>query len=152
MEKIINQADALFKDIKENISLLSNASAFLNEVLENINWVGFYLLIGDKLHLGPFQGKVACTEIELNKGVCGYAFTQKDVINVPDVSKFEGHIVCDSNSKSELVVPLTKNGITFGVLDIDSPVLDRFDAKTVHMVVEIAKLIVRYYDFSFDKL
>lgn len=152
MEKIINQADSLFKDIKENISLLSNASAFLNEILENINWIGFYLLINDKLHLGPFQGKIACTEIDLDKGVCGYAFSSKKIVNVPDVSLFEGHIVCDSDSKSELVIPLIKEGITFGVLDIDAPILDRFDEYTVTLVTEVAKLIVKYYDFSFDKL
>lgn len=152
MDKLIKQADALFKGTKENISLLSNASSFLNEILENINWVGFYLLIGDKLHLGPFQGKPACTEIDLNNGVCGHAFTTKEIINVPNVNDFKGHIVCDEDSKSELVIPLIKNGISFGVLDIDSPIFNRFDDKTVKLVKEIANLIVKYYDYSFDKL
>lgn len=145
MEDFLQQVDSLLKDIDNNISLLANASAFLNEIILDINWVGFYLLDNEKLHLGPFQGKVACTPIKLTAGVCGHAFTTKEITNVPNVNKFEGHIACDFNSKSELVIPLIKDGITFGVLDVDSPIYDRFDDKTTKLLTKISEIIVKYY-------
>lgn len=151
MTKILKQADSLLKDIEHNISLLANASAFLNEVISDINWVGFYLFEFGKLHLGPFQGKVACTPIEIANGVCGHAFRESKITNVPDVTKFPGHIVCDSASKSEIVIPLIKNGIVFGVLDVDSPLLNRFDEKTTNLIVSLSKIILKYYNLWFDK-
>ncbi len=105
------------------IATLSNASALLNEHLNDINWVGFYLLEGSELVLGPFQGKPACIRIKIGRGVCGLAFERNQSLRVPDVDKFPDHIVCDSRSKSEIVIPMA--GI--GVLDVDSASLDRFN-------------------------
>jgi L-methionine (R)-S-oxide reductase len=109
------------------LSNLSNFTAMLKQTFDKINWVGFYLFDGEKLYLGPFQGKVACTQIELGKGVCGSAASSLRTIIVPDVNKFPGHIVCDSDSKSEIVIPLIKNDKLLGVLDIDSASLNEFD-------------------------
>ena len=111
------------------LSNLSNFTAALKQTFDKINWVGFYLFDGEKLYLGPFQGKVACTQIELGKGVCGSAASSLRTIIVPDVNKFPGHIVCDSDSKSEIVIPLIKNDKLLGVLDIDSAFLNTFDEK-----------------------
>lgn len=142
---ILSQAESLFKESKYNISLLSNATAFLNEILTDINWVGFYLLEDGKLILGPFQGKVACEIIALNSGVCGYTFTKGETVVVDDVYEFEGHIVCDEKSRSEVVIPLIKDGIKFGVLDIDAPVLNRFNKEVVEVLEEVVKIIIKYY-------
>ncbi len=120
---------ALTDDIPYKIANLANASALLWERLENINWAGFYLLEGEKLILGPFQGKPACIEIPLGRGVCGTAALSRKTQRVPDVHKFPGHIACDGASNSEIVVPLIRDGELFGVLDIDSPVFDRFSAE-----------------------
>jgi GAF domain-containing protein len=109
------------------LSNLSNFTAMLKQTFDKINWVGFYLFDGEKLYLGPFQGKVACTQIELGKGVCGSAASSLRTIIVPDVNKFPGHIVCDSDSKSEIVIPLINNDKLLGVLDIDSASLNAFD-------------------------
>lgn len=116
----------LIKDDFFEMSVLANTSAFLNEILDNINWVGFYILKGDTLYLGPFQGKVACTTIEVGKGVCGTAVARREAIVVPDVEKFPGHIYCDPLSQSEIVVPIFLNNEVYGVLDIDSPIKNRF--------------------------
>ena len=110
------------------VPLLANASALLYQSLEDINWAGFYLIRGDQLVLGPFQGKPACIRIPVGKGVCGTAILRDATQRVPDVHAFPGHIACDSASNSEIVVPLRKNGAVIGVLDIDSPTLNRFDA------------------------
>ena len=111
------------------ISLLSNTSAFFNEHLEDINWVGYYLYQDNQLILGPFQGKAACAVIPLNRGVCGHCATIKKTIVVDDVHNFVGHIACDSASNSEIVVPIIIDNQLFGVLDIDSPVKARFTEK-----------------------
>lgn len=106
---------------------LANASALLNQGLKEINWVGFYLMEGETLILGPFQGKPACTEIQVGKGVCGTAVERDEVIRVEDVHQFPGHIACDSVSRSEIVLPLhDQSGRIRAVLDIDSPVTCRF--------------------------
>ena len=109
------------------ITSYSNLSAYLNYFLEDINWVGFYLFDGEKLTLGPFQGLPACTEIKLGSGVCGNSAKDQETYVVKDVHAFEGHIACDGNSNSEIVVPMVKNGSLIGVLDIDSPIKNRFD-------------------------
>jgi GAF domain-containing protein len=109
------------------VSALSNAAALLWESLADINWVGFYLLKGGMLYLGPFQGKTACTLIPLGRGVCGTAAAERTIQLVPDVHQFPGHIACDSASNSEIVLPLIKHGSLLGVMDIDSPQLARFD-------------------------
>lgn len=109
------------------LSNFSNTASFLGEMLPDINWAGFYFLEGQTLRLGPFQGLPACLDIALGRGVCGTSAIQGKTLIVPDVEKFPGHIACDSNSRSEIVVPLFKDGKLFGVLDIDSPILNRFD-------------------------
>lgn len=111
------------KDILAN---LSNASAIVNVILDRINWVGFYIMKGGELVLGPFQGLPACNRIEPGKGVCGTAVSLKKVQRVENVHNFPGHIACDCASNSELVIPIIKDEIVFGVLDIDSPVIGRF--------------------------
>ena len=108
------------------VPLMANAAALLYDAMEHVNWVGFYLLQGEKLVLGPFQGKVACIHIPLGKGVCGTAAQRDETQLVPDVHAFAGHIACDSASKSEIVVPIHSGGGVVAVLDIDSPILNRF--------------------------
>ena len=111
---------------------LANTSALLAGALRDINWVGFYLLKDDTLILGPFQGKPACVEIKVGKGVCGTAVAEDCTMLVPDVHAFPGHIACDSASNSEIVVPIHCSGKVVGVLDIDSPCLHRFDDEDRH--------------------
>ena len=106
--------------------LLSNASALLYDAMENVNWAGFYLVRGDRLVLGPFQGKPACVHIGKGRGVCGTAWAEDNTLRVPDVHAFPGHIACDCASRSEIVIPLHAAGEIRGVLDIDSPEEDRF--------------------------
>ncbi|MGC6386691.1 GAF domain-containing protein [Ewingella sp. S1.OA.A_B6] len=109
------------------IATLSNTSALLFERLEGVNWVGFYLLEGNSLVLGPFQGKIACVRIPVGKGVCGTAVAENSVQRVADVHAFPGHIACDASSNAEIVLPVTVNDTVIGVLDIDSTVYQRFD-------------------------
>ncbi len=117
----------LFEDVPHKIANLANASALLNQAMRDINWVGFYLMEDGKLVLGPFQGKTACVEIKVGRGVCGTAVLRDEVMLVKDVHQFPGHIACDGASASEIVLPIHVNGQIFGVLDIDSPVVGRFD-------------------------
>ena len=124
---MIKQLEALLEGEEDPIAILSNASALLNECLEEINWVGFYLMKNGELLLGPFQGKVACMHIQVGRGVCGAAVRENKVQLVPDVHTFPGHIACDSASKAEIVIPIRKGEEIMGVLDIDSPVKARFD-------------------------
>lgn len=123
----LKQLEGICHKDQSSISMLANASALLNEHLDNINWVGFYLYNNGKLILGPFQGKVACTEIAIGKGVCGTSFQRKALTNVANVHDFEGHIACDPNTNSEIVIPLIYEGRRFGVLDIDSLEYSRFN-------------------------
>jgi len=108
------------------IANMANIAALLFEALPDINWSGFYLSKEDQLVLGPFQGRLACTRIPFGKGVCGTVAEQKITLVVPDVHVFPGHIACDAASESEIVIPVLKNGALIGVLDIDSPIKDRF--------------------------
>ena len=117
---------ALTEGVEEPISNLANASALLYQTLADLNWAGFYLYKNGVLLLGPFQGKTACTKIPMGKGVCGTAAERGETIVVPDVHAFPGHIACDGDSNSEIVIPLYVGGRLFGVLDIDSPVFNRF--------------------------
>lgn len=110
---------------ENKISILANVSAVLFE-MEDVSWAGFYMLEGDKLLLGPFQGRVACIEIEIGSGVCGSSFKEQKTLIVPDVHAFDSHIACDSRSNSEIVVPIMKDGSPIGVIDIDSTSFDRF--------------------------
>ncbi len=128
-QSLTAQALALCEGEPNRIAKLANLSALLNLSLDNINWVGFYLHDGNELVLGPFQGKPACVRIPVGKGVCGTAAATNQVQRVADVNAFDGHIACDAASNSEIVVPLTDaDGQVWGVLDIDSPDLNRFDA------------------------
>lgn len=121
---------------------LANTSAFLMELLPQINWVGFYLLEGDTLFLGPFQGRAACTEIKIGKGVCGSAVQRKKSIVVKDVHQFEGHIACDTRSRSEIVIPMMVDGKVKGVLDVDSPELGRFDHKEEEFLTKLVSILM----------
>lgn len=120
------QLAALLEEETFFVSALSNASALLKETLTDINWAGFYLMREGTLVLGPFQGKPACIHIAVGKGVCGTAVQKDQTMLVADVHQFEGHIACDCASNSEIVVPIHKNGMIVGVLDIDSPIKNRF--------------------------
>ena len=117
---------ALIGGVPHKIANLANASALIWGALDKINWAGFYLMENGKLVLGPFQGKPACIEIAVGRGVCGTAVEQKCTLVVPNVHNFSGHIACDGASNSEIVIPLISGGVVVGVLDIDSPVFDRF--------------------------
>lgn len=138
---LLSQMKALLEGEHNVTANLANASALLNEALEDINWVGFYLLNDDELILGPFQGKAACVHIAIGKGVCGTAVQQDKTQLVEDVHQFPGHIACDSASNSELVIPLRNNGKVVGVLDIDSPSVGRFDLVDACELEKIAKII-----------
>lgn len=120
IKNLLNKQDNL-------ITNLSNLTAALKQTFDKISWVGFYLYDGEKLYLGPFQGKVACTEIKLGSGVCGSSALKKETIIVQDVNTFPGHIACDVESKSEIVVPIIKDNLLFGVLDLDSCEFNAFN-------------------------
>ncbi|MHC0037346.1 GAF domain-containing protein [Pseudoneobacillus sp. C159] len=143
-ELVKKQLIALIEDEKSQIANLSNASALLNQFLDRINWVGFYLMDGNELVLGPFQGLPACVRIPVGRGVCGTAVAKKETIVVEDVHQFPGHIACDAASLSEIVIPLVKNGEIIGVLDIDSPEKARFDEVDKQKLEEIIDVLVRY--------
>ena len=128
-KSLISAVKAVTSECPHFIANLANASALIWEYMDDLNWAGFYLMQDGKLVLGPFQGKMACTEIEVGSGVCGTAVATGKTQLVPDVHKFEGHIACDSASNSEIVIPLRRDGEIFGVLDIDSPTLGRFTAE-----------------------
>jgi L-methionine (R)-S-oxide reductase len=121
-----SQADALLRDEPDALANAANFVALLYNALDDVNWLGIYVLRGDELVLGPFQGQPACVHIDVGSGVCGTAAATLETQRVPDVHAFPGHIVCDAASRSELVVPLIIGGSLVGVLDIDSPSLDRF--------------------------
>lgn len=143
--RITAQAKALIESEPDLIANLSNISALLNMELEDINWVGFYLLKDDQLVLGPFQGKPACVRIPVGRGVCGTAIAENKVQRIYDVHEFEGHIACDAQSNSELVIPFSINGKLAGVLDIDSPNIGRFsehdEAGLVQLMSEIETIL-----------
>ena len=126
-ELMAAQLRALMEGEDDRISNLANASALIMESLDRLNWAGFYLMKNGHLQLGPFQGKTACLRIPVGKGVCGTAVAENATQLVPDVHQFPGHIACDCASNSEIVIPIRVNGNIVGVLDIDSPVFDRFD-------------------------
>ncbi len=126
-QQIYGQLQELVKGESDFLANAANAAALLYHALPDISWAGFYLWRDEELVLGPFQGKPACTRIQLGKGVCGTAAQNQETVIVPDVNQFAGHIVCDADSKSEIVVPLLNWGKLLGVLDLDSAALNRFD-------------------------
>jgi len=134
-------AKRVLEDDNDVIAGLANVSAVINGYMDRINWVGFYLIKNGELVLGPFQGLPACIRIKVGKGVCGTAVAERKTQIVEDVEKFPGHIACDSASKSEIVIPIIKNGEVFGVLDVDSPELSRFGELECKHLSEICKFI-----------
>lgn len=141
-EQLINQAKSLVSGEHDLIANMANISALLFNNLENINWAGFYLYKEDQLVLGPFQGQPACIRIPLGKGVCGTSAETRTVQRIADVHEFDGHIACDAASNSEIVIPLVVEGQLIGVLDIDSPVFDRFSQLDENGLVEIAAVLL----------
>lgn len=126
-QAVLDQLKGLIYEEPDAVANMANASALLNVFLKDINWVGFYVYDGTELVLGPFQGLPACIRIALGRGVCGTAASERKTQLVRNVHDFPGHIACDAATNSEIVVPIVKNGELFGVLDIDSPLLNRFD-------------------------
>lgn len=137
------QLEALLRDETDVLANTANFVALLFDVLPDVNWVGIYVLRGNELVLGPFQGKPACIRIPLGQGVCGRAAAQMTTLRVSDVHEFDGHIVCDPASRSELVVPLILDGHLLGVLDIDSPKLARFSDADQDGVESVCSLYIR---------
>jgi L-methionine (R)-S-oxide reductase len=127
--ELLGQLKGVLEGERDGLANAANLSALLYQGLPDLNWAGFYLLKGGQLVLGPFQGKVACVRIALGKGVCGTAASRRETTVVPDVEAFPGHIACDHASRSEIVVPLIKDGTLVGVMDLDSPKLARFEAE-----------------------
>ncbi|UFT98042.1 GAF domain-containing protein [Radiobacillus kanasensis] len=141
---LLKQLEAIVMDESDTIANLSNASALLNQFLDEVNWVGFYIWKDeeDELVLGPFQGLPACNRIKSGRGVCGTSFEKQESVRVEDVNQFPGHIACDAASQSEIVIPIIKDGVGYGVLDIDSPITNRFDEvdqKYLEQFVEVLK-------------
>lgn len=144
--KLMNaQLECLLEGVPHRIANMANASALLFHSLEDLNWAGFYLMEEGKLVLGPFQGKTACIEIQVGKGVCGTAVERDEIMLVEDVHQFPGHIACDSASNSEIVLPIHVNGEIIGVLDIDSPSLARFDKEDYEGLFEFVTIFARYW-------
>ncbi len=142
-ETLCRQAEEIIRADSWYVPAMSNLSALLADTLPGLNWAGFYLLRGGQLTVGPFQGKPACIHIPAGKGVCGTSLAQDRVINVPDVHAFPGHIACDSASRSEIVLPLHRDGKPAAVLDIDSPVPERFTAADEEGLIKTAGIIER---------
>ena len=143
---VIEQLKSLISGEPNFIANLANAAALLNQFFTDINWVGFYLADGEELVLGPFQGLPACVRIPFGKGVCGTAAAEKRTVRVADVHTFPGHIACDAASQSEIVVPMIKDGHVIGVLDIDSPIKNRFDEIDEQYLQRFVETLVRYLD------
>jgi L-methionine (R)-S-oxide reductase len=138
---VLEQLKALIHDEPNSIANLANASSLLNQFLNDINWVGFYLYDGKELVLGPFQGLPACIRIPLNRGVCGAAASERKTLVVDDVHTFPGHIACDGATNSEIVVPIIKDGELYGVLDIDSPLKNRFDSEEQQFLEKFVEIL-----------
>jgi len=140
---LIKQIKSLLVKDEPELSNLANLTAGLKQTFSKISWVGFYLFDGERLYVGPFQGKVACSIIRLNEGVCGKAASTRETLIVPDVNRFEGHIACDAESKSEIVIPIIrKDNSLFGVLDLDSTEYNSFDQTDKKYLEEICNFLV----------
>jgi len=141
-EDLLAQAVALLSGQNDRIANAANMASLLFHSLEEVNWAGFYFLKNNELVVGPFQGKPACVTIPLGRGVCGKAAETRCVQRVADVHAFEGHIACDVASRSEIVVPLIRDGELIGVLDLDSPVQNRFDEEDERLLIDLAEIYV----------
>jgi GAF domain-containing protein len=139
--ELLRSADALTSGEPDAVANMANIAALLWEYLPDVNWTGFYRVVDGELVLGPFQGKAACIRIPFGKGVCGTAAQSGETQLVKDVHAFPGHIACDANSASELVVPVRRNGTVIAVIDLDSPTLNRFDAEDAKGVELLARMI-----------
>jgi len=139
-------AKRVLEDDKDVVASLANVSAVINGYMDRINWVGFYVMKNGELVLGPFQGLPACIRIPVGKGVCGTAVAEGRTQLVKDVHEFPGHIACDSASRSEIVIPIYKDGEIFGVLDVDSPELNRFGELEEKYLTEICELIGKHLE------
>ena len=142
------QLTALIHEVPHRIANLSNAAALLYNTLPDLNWAGFYLMENGMLVLGPFQGKPACIEIRVGRGVCGTAVAEDRTQLVYDVHQFPGHIACDGASRSEIVIPLVQEGRLLGVMDIDSPVLNRFSAADAQGLSQLYQLLTTHVDWD----
>lgn len=147
-KQLIPQINALLNPEEPLISNLANFTAALNDAFDKISWIGFYLLKDDRLFLGPFQGKVACTIIELGKGVCGTSALKKETVIVEDVHKFPGHIACDGGSNSEIVIPLIDGNKVLGVLDLDSYNYSAFNKVDKFYLEKLCRLLLDRVDFN----
>ncbi|WP_017726562.1 GAF domain-containing protein [Halalkalibacterium ligniniphilum] len=143
-QRLNKQLTALLDGEDDQIATLANAAALLNQFLSDVNWVGFYLIKGEQLVLGPFQGLPACVRIPLGKGVCGTSALKRETLRIADVHAFPGHIACDAASRSEIVIPLIKDGHLIGVLDIDSPLKDRFSEEEQDGLEQFVKTLINY--------
>ena len=144
-QEMIEQLKSLIAEEYDLIANLANTSALLNQFMDHINWVGFYLFKDGELVLGPFQGKPACIRIPIGKGVCGTAVARKETIVVPNVHEFPGHIACDEASNSEIVVPMIKGDTIYGVLDVDSPIFERFDSIDQHYLEQVVRFLIDHH-------
>jgi GAF domain-containing protein len=142
------QLAAVLTGEPDGLANTANMAALLYQGLPDLNWAGFYFLHGSELVLGPFQGKVACVRIALSRGVCGAAASRRETVIVPDVHAFPGHIACDSASRSEIVVPLVRDGRLWGVLDLDSPQLARFDQDDAAGLEAAVDILLKHSDLS----
>ncbi len=138
--KLISQLRSLLSGQQDMIANAANLAALLFHELNNVNWVGFYFLKDGQLVVGPFQGRPACVTIPLGQGVCGTAAATQQIQRVHDVHEFDGHIACDVNSRSEIVIPLIRDGKVLGVLDLDSPSAGRFDENDQALLAEVAQI------------
>jgi L-methionine (R)-S-oxide reductase len=145
-DTLSGQLNALLEGERDWICNLANTSALLKQQIPGLNWAGFYLCRGSELVLGPFQGKTACMRIPSGKGVCGTAAAQRRTLIVPDVSQFPGHIACDIDSRSEIVVPLVHRDRLIGVLDLDSPNPGRFDTQDAAGLEKLVAILLRNSD------
>ncbi len=143
---LLSQLRSLLSGQRDRIANAANLAALLFHELDDVNWVGFYFLQNDQLMVGPFQGLPACVSIPMGRGVCGTAAATQRVQRVHDVHEFDGHVACDVNSRSEIVIPLIRNGKVLGVLDVDSPSPGRFDEDDQALLSEIARIYLESID------
>ena len=142
-ESLVIQAAALLSGQQDLVANAANLSALLFYALADVNWVGFYFLKDGELIVGPFQGRPACVSIAVGKGVCGTAAETRKVMRVADVQAFQGHIACDASSRSEIVLPLIRDGDLIGVLDLDSQSINRFDEEDEQLLQKIVDIFIR---------
>ena len=146
-DRLAAQLEGLMEGERDWLPNLANMSALINQALKEINWAGFYLMMDGMLVLGPFQGNPACIRIPVGRGVCGTAAQTFQTQLVPDVHLFPGHIACDAQSQSEIVIPMLKDGVLLGVLDIDSPVKNRFDPEDEKGLKNLCQMLVQGCDW-----